>query len=51
MTCLQYRSAAIAGILTQVFFAFVYIMVYLAFYESGDANAPMTLKQVIKMVL
>ena len=22
-------------------------MVYLAFYESGDANAPMTLKQVI----
>ena len=47
MTCLQYRSAAIAGILTQVFFAFVYIMVYLAFYESGDANAPMTLKQVI----
>ena len=28
---LQYRSAAIAGIATQFFFGFVYIMVYSAF--------------------
>ena len=43
---LQYRSQVYAGILTQVFFGLVYIMVYLAFYESGD-NYPMALKDLI----
>ena len=38
---LQYRSAAIAGIATQFFFGFVYIMVYSAFYESGSGSIPM----------
>ena len=36
---LQYRIAALAGICTQVFFGFVFIMVYVAFYESGSTNA------------
>lgn len=44
---LQYRSAAWAGIATQFFFGFVYIMVYIAFYESGGNNLPMELPQVI----
>ena len=44
---LQYRSAAWAGIATQFFFGFVYIMVYIAFYESGGDNLPMELSQVI----
>lgn len=44
---LQYRSAALAGIATQFFFGFVYIMVYVAFYESGSKNVPMSLSQVI----
>ncbi len=38
---LQYRTAAWAGISTQFFFGFVYIMVYVAFYESGSGTIPM----------
>lgn len=47
ITGLQYRSAAWAGIATQFFFGFVYIMVYVAFYESGGRQLPMSLHQVI----
>lgn len=47
---LQYRSAALAGIATQFFFGFVYIMVYVAFYESGSGNEPMELSQLITYV-
>lgn len=38
ITDLQYRTAALAGIVTQLFFAFVYILFYLAFYESNDID-------------
>lgn len=45
---LQYRVAALAGVATQFFFGIVYIMVYLAFYESNDVSgAPMQLSQVV----
>ncbi len=44
---LQYRAAAWAGIATQFFFGFVYIMVYVAFYDSGGKSLPMDLSQVI----
>lgn len=44
---LQYRSAAWAGIATQFFFGFVYIMVYIAFYESGGDNVSIELSQVV----
>lgn len=44
---LQYRFAAVTGIATQFFFGIVIIMVYLAFYESGDANTPMNLTELI----
>lgn len=37
ITNLQYRMETIAGILTQLFFALIYIMIYLAFYESGGS--------------
>ena len=47
ISSLQYRSAAWAGIATQFFFGFVYIMVYVAFYESGGSNLPMELPQVV----
>lgn len=47
---LQYRAAAIAGICTQFFFGFVFIMVYLAFYESNVNSAPMELSQLISYV-
>lgn len=35
ITNLQYRMEALAGICTQIFFGLVFIMVYLAFYESS----------------
>ena len=47
ISSLQYRSAAWAGIATQFFFGFVYVMVYVAFYESSGKNLPMELSQVI----
>lgn len=50
ITSLQYRAAAWAGIATQVFFGFVFIMVYIAFYESGSAKLPMELPQLITYI-
>ena len=48
ITNLQYRSAALAGIFTQLFFAGLYIMLYLALYESNNGvNYPMELSHLI----
>ncbi|MGN1371811.1 MAG: ABC transporter permease [Candidatus Coprovivens sp.] len=46
-TGLQYKSAAIAGMLTQIFFGLVFVMVYIAFYSNGTNNLEMTLKELI----
>lgn len=40
---LQYRTAAIAGMVTQFFWGFMEIMVFRAFYESDADAFPMTL--------
>lgn len=50
ITSLQYRSAAIAGVLTQFFFGIVYILVYLAFYESNNVSVPMTFQQLVTYI-
>ncbi len=47
---LQYRAQAIAGIITQFFFGFVYISIYVAFYESGSADLPMELSELISYI-
>ena len=48
ITNLQYRSAALAGILTQLFFAGLYIMLYLALYESNKGvTPPMNLSSIV----
>ena len=48
ITNFQYRAAALAGISTQLFFGFVYIMVYLALYESNKGvNPPMNLSSIV----
>jgi len=44
---LQYRAAAVAGFTTQLFFGFVRVMVFHAFYASSTAVMPMTLEQVV----
>ena len=49
-TGLQYRAAALAGLSTQFFFGFVYVSIYVAFYESGSGNLPMQLKELISYV-
>ena len=47
ITSLQYRSAAIAGVLTQLFFGIIYIFVYIAFYESSTNNGPMKIEELV----
>ncbi len=47
ITGLQYRSAAIAGVATQLFFGLVYIMVYLAFYDSNPGGGPMNQSDLV----
>jgi ABC-2 type transport system permease protein len=45
---LQYKAAAIAGLATQIFFGLVFIMVYMAFYNSGEANVDISLSEIIQ---
>ena len=47
ITGLEYRAAALAGLATQFFFGLVFVMVYLAFYESGSGNVPMEFSQLV----
>ena len=45
---LQYRIAALAGISTQVFFGFMYVSIYIAFYNSGSkGKLPMPLNELV----
>lgn len=45
-TGLQYRTAAIAGIITQFFWGFMYLMMYKAFYISDPSSIPMPFDQL-----
>jgi len=47
---LQYRAAALAGILTQFFFGFVFIMVYYAFYNSNSSIGPMDFSNLVTYI-
>jgi len=47
---LQYRTAAIAGISTQIFFGFIFIMVYVAFYSSNSTDLSFNLQQAVTYV-
>jgi ABC-2 type transport system permease protein len=44
---LQYRTAAIAGFITQCWFGVIRILIFAAFYAGGSAHAPMTLGNAI----
>lgn len=46
-TGLQYRLVALAGLSTQFFFGFIYVLIYIAFFKSGSSNSPMTLSEVV----
>jgi len=47
---LQYRAAALAGLWTQIFFGFVILSIYEAFYRSSAAEQPMTFRQIASYV-
>lgn len=50
MKGLQYRVAAIAGVFTQFFFGFIFIMIFEAFYAYSNVVQPIQLTQLIQMV-
>ena len=47
---LQYRTAAVAGIVTQFFWGFMEIMVFRAFYEAEPERFPMTFEAMVSYV-
>jgi ABC-2 type transport system permease protein len=49
-TLLQYRTAALAGVGTQLFFGYIRMMIFTAFYRSSSAAQPMNLAQVIDYI-
>ena len=49
-TLLQYRAAALAGFGTQLFWGFIRVMIFEAFFLSSTASQPMALEDVITYV-
>lgn len=47
---LQYRAAAFAGFVTQLFWGFVKVMVFVAFFEASNEVQPMTFSEVLVYV-
>ena len=47
---LQYRSAMMACVVTQIAFGLIYIMVYQAFFREGQGRADLTLMQTVSYV-
>ena len=47
---LQYRAAALAGIVTQVFWGLIRVMIFQAFFRSTTAEQPMELDDVLTYV-
>jgi ABC-2 type transport system permease protein len=49
-TLLQYRTAALAGLFTQLFFGFVRIAIFSAFYAASPSSQPMSLPEVVSYI-
>ncbi|MBS4209995.1 ABC transporter permease [Bacillus sp. FJAT-50079] len=47
---MQYRAAAIAGVATQFFWGFMYIMIFEAFYQHAIQSPPMSMKELITYI-
>ncbi|XEC94365.1 ABC transporter permease [Paenibacillus tarimensis] len=47
---MQYRAAALAGMVTQLFFGFIFIMVFIAFYSNSTGEPPMSLKELVAYI-
>ena len=49
-TLLQYRAAAMAGVVTQLFWGLIRVMIFWGFYQSSTAPQPMTYPDVVTYV-
>lgn len=47
---LQYRAAALAGMATQLFWGFMFVMIYDAFYSHATVAPPMSLRELVSYV-
>lgn len=47
---MQYRAAALAGIATQFFWGFMYVMIYEAFYASTTKVQPISFRELIQVL-
>lgn len=47
---LQYRIAALAGVSTQFFWGFMYIMIFEAFYKSTTSAQPISFRELIQVI-
>lgn len=47
---LQYRAAAIAGLVTQLFWGLIRVMIFTAFYRASDTSQPMDIDSVVGYV-
>ncbi|MDB5085310.1 MAG: putative transporter permease protein [Bacilli bacterium] len=47
---LQYRASALAGTATQLFFGFIFIMIYVAFYSQSTGQPSISLKDLVAYV-
>jgi ABC-2 type transport system permease protein len=47
---LQYRTDALAGVVTQFGFGFMYVLLYMAFYRANPDAFPMTLPQTVTYI-
>lgn len=50
LALLQYRTAAVAGLGTQVFWGFLRLMIFAAFYRSTTSAQPMSMEEVTTYV-
>lgn len=50
MRNLQYRTAALAGIFTQFFFGFVFIMIFQAFYAYSSVSPDYNIRQLTQVI-
>ena len=50
MNGLQYRVAALAGVVTQFFWGFMLIMIYEAFYQGAAGSQPIQLYQLVTYI-
>ena len=49
-TLIQYRAAAFAGFVTQMFWGLIRIMILAAFYESGSETQPISFASVVPYI-